>query len=252
MTTDLKHGDFTGLAQNYAKYRPGYSPFILETVMAMLPPSPAVADVGAGTGIWAKMLADASGRVTAVEPNKDMREAGMAAFPGLTWVAASAEDTTLPAASFDLVSMASSFHWPDFSRAVFEFKKILKPSGFFLALWNTREINENPLLMDIEQKIYSLVPGMKRVSSGRSEFCDTLSSRLKSPETFSDVLYLEGFHTERQTPEHYKGLWESVNDIRVQAGPKRFQAFMDYIAEKIDGMEYIEAKYKTRAWLAKK
>lgn len=27
----MKHGDFTALATSYARYRPGYSPFVLET-----------------------------------------------------------------------------------------------------------------------------------------------------------------------------------------------------------------------------
>lgn len=33
----MKHGDFTELAENYAKYRPGYSPLILDSVCALLP-----------------------------------------------------------------------------------------------------------------------------------------------------------------------------------------------------------------------
>lgn len=247
----LRHGDFTGLAQNYAKYRPAYSPFVLSAVMSLLPQKPIVADIGAGTGIWSRMLAAASAQVTAVEPNEEMREAGIKGSSEISWVAASAEVTGLPDNAFDLVTMASSFHWPDFSKAIVEFRRILKPDGYFLALWNTRELAGNSLLIDIENKISELVPGMKRISSGRSEFCETLTERLSSSGVFSDVLYLEGLHTEIQTPEHYKGLWESVNDIRVQAGPERFNIFMDYISEKVGSLEAIKAKYKTRAWLAK-
>lgn len=251
----MKHGDFTDLADNYAKYRPGYSPFVLEAVLGLLASEkhPVTADVGAGTGIWSRMLAAKGARVTAVEPNEAMRAEGMKQSPGsVVWVGAPAEETTLPGASFDLVTMASSFHWPDFDRAVAEFFRILKANGLFVALWNTRFFENNPLLARIEKKLHELVPGMKRVSSGRSDFCENLTDRLLGCGAFADVLYLEGFHTELQTPERYKGLWESVNDVRVQAGPDRFAAFLEYIDQETAGLTHIEARYKTRAWIARR
>ena len=50
----LSHGDFTGLASDYSKYRPGYSESVLTGLLALAgkPPSEIDAvDVGAGTGI---------------------------------------------------------------------------------------------------------------------------------------------------------------------------------------------------------
>jgi ubiquinone/menaquinone biosynthesis C-methylase UbiE len=257
----MKHGDFTELAGNYAKYRPGYSRFVAETVIRSCrahgrKQRPVVADVGAGTGIWSRMLAEQGAKVTAVEPNEAMRAEGeKASSPGaaktIAWVNGSAERTTLPQGHFDLVCMASSFHWTDFDRAVAEFKRILVPEGVFAALWNTRHYESNPVLLNIEKKLHSLMPDMQRVSSGRSEFCDSLTQRLLDCGLFADVLYLEGLHTERQSREHYIGLWESVNDVRVQAGPERFSAFIEYIRREVDQIPYIDAQYKTRAWLAR-
>ena len=93
---------------------------------------------------------------------------------------------------------------------------------------------------------------MKRVSSGRSEFCNNLTRNLTLRPEFKDVLYLEGHHTERQTIEHYIGLWESVNDIRVQAGEAKFAQFINYIKESMHNLDHIDAEYLTRAWLARK
>ena len=31
----MKHGDFTSLAANYAQYRPGYSPFVLDAFVGL-------------------------------------------------------------------------------------------------------------------------------------------------------------------------------------------------------------------------
>ncbi len=249
----MKHGDFTDLAANYAQYRPGYSPLVRDTILSLLPESPNVADVGSGTGIWSRMLAAGGAKVTAVEPNDAMRTEGIRQSPAdMLWVDAAAENTTLPSSQYDLVCMASSFHWPDFAQAVKEFDRISKPQGFFMALWNTRFFEKNPLLVRIEAKLHELVPDMKRISSGRSEFCSTLTQRLASESVFSDVMYCEGFHLELQTPEHYIGLWESVNDVRVQAGEERFSAFINYIRKETSGMQYIEAHYMTRAWIARR
>lgn len=250
--TAMKYGDFSALAEDYAKYRPAYAPLVCEAIIGLLPPRPQAADVGAGTGIWSQMLHERGCRVEAVEPNQAMREAGSAQRPDLRWVAGSAENTSLPSGQYDLVSMASSFHWADFDQAVAEFHRLLKPGRYFAALWNTRVIEGHPLLEDIEGKIYELAPNLKRVSSGRSEFAEGLSRRLENCGRFSEVIYLEGWHVEQQSPQRYLGLWKSVNDIQVQLGQEKFQQFLDYIQLKTKDLDHIDARYKTRCWLARR
>lgn len=250
----MKHGDFTMLAENYARYRPGYAPFVLEAFWALSPQAGLCADVGAGTGIWSRQLAARGVRVIAVEPNDAMREAGKHLNENLdiVWRKGSAEATGLPSSSCDMVCMASSFHWPDFDAAVTEFYRILKPGGIFMALWNTRHFESNPLLVEIEAFLHTLVPGLKRVSSGRSAFCGTLMERLRQRKEFADVLYLEGRHTEQQSPERYIGLWQSVNDVRVQAGEERFARFIEHLRGVTKDISFIEAEYQTRAWIAQR
>lgn len=62
--------------------------------------------------------------------------------------------------------MGSSFHWTDAPRAVEEFRRILKPGGFFTAVWNPRDIKRSQVHTEIEEMIYKEVPDLKRVSSG--------------------------------------------------------------------------------------
>ncbi len=257
MATPLKHGDFTGLADDYARFRPAYATQIATALRGYLTRptgSSDAVDVGAGTGIWTRMLAALGFRsVTAVEPNDDMRARGIESSGNspISWRKGSAESTGLRSHSCDLVTMASSFHWARYEIACAEFQRILRPGGVFSALWNPRLIEASPLLVEIESEISRLTSGIKRVSSGRSEFTDRLADRLSATDHFTDVIYMEGRHTIRQAPDEYLGVWRSVNDLQVQMGADAFQKFLDYVARRTASLDWIETTYVTRMWAAR-
>lgn len=253
-----EHGDFTHLAEKYSTNRPDYAPSVLNAILGIINKPRAeldLVDVGAGTGIWTRMLASAGCHsVRAVEPNDEMRKMGLAhaANGNIAWTKGSGEATDLPDQSADLISMASSFHWVNFDIGTKEFCRVLKTGGCFVALWNPRYIEDNPLLVDIEKKIYELSPNVTRVSSGKSNFVENLSNQLAASPLFSEVTYLEGKHTITMTPQQYIGAWESVNDIRVQMGEEKFAQFMQYVKLKVLSQPDIQCTYLTRAWVAKK
>lgn len=254
----MKAGDFTGLAKDYSAHRPDYCPSVLNALLGLFDRPPAAldfVDVGAGTGIWTRMVhAKGVGSATAVEPNDDMRRGGIEASAGaaIRWLAGSAERTGLPDASCDWLTMASSFHWADFDAATREFHRVLRPHGRFSALWNPRLIEANPLLVEIEARLDQLRPGLKRVSSGRSGMTASLTEQLCASPWLDDVVYLEGRHVIEMTPARYLGAWRSVNDLRVQLGPDGFDAFLAFVERRIDGLDAIEATYLTRAWSARR
>lgn len=258
VSTALRAGDFTGLAQDYSQHRPDYAPSVLQGLLGLLGKPVAevdFADVGAGTGIWTRQV-QASGvrSATAVEPNTDMRTHGQvaSAHTPIRWLQGSAEQTGLASASADWLSMASSFHWAQFEVATAEFHRVLRPGGRFTALWNPRLIEVNPLLVEIEAHLSTLRTDIKRVSSGRSGITETLSEQLWASPHFEDVVYLEGRHVISMTPARYLGAWRSVNDLRVQLGADKFEAFLAYVEDRIQGHASIEATYLTRAWSARR
>jgi ubiquinone/menaquinone biosynthesis C-methylase UbiE len=257
MLPAMRHGDFTGLAADYSKFRPGYAPQMVTAILGYLgrePHNVDAADVGAGTGIWTRMLASSGLRsVVAVEPNDDMRAAGIEASQGcnIAWRKGAAEETGLEGQSVDLVTMASSFHWTNFDKACDEFHRLLRPGGLFVALWNPRIVEANPLLVEIEAHITKLKPDVKRVSSGRSGLTERLTEMLSAKPKFSDVLYLEARHTTSQSPAQYMGAWRSVNDLQVQLGAELFQRFLDFASERTAHLSSIETTYLTRAWAAR-
>lgn len=132
-------GRFGDRASDYVKYRPSYPSAAIDAVLAGLgaPVSLAAADVGAGTGISARLLAERGVRVVAIEPNRAMREAAEP-HAGVTFHDGTAEATGLEAAAFDLVLCAQAFHWFRSEGALAEFRRILRPGARLALMWNRR------------------------------------------------------------------------------------------------------------------
>lgn len=254
----LKSGDFSGLSSDYSKHRPDYSESILKALLGLHDLSAnniSVADVGAGTGIWTRMIFDYGVKsIVAIEPNDDMRNQGLEDNKGrnIEWKKGSAEETGLPSESVDLVTMASSFHWADFDAATSEIHRILRHNGRFVAIWNPRLIEVNPMLVEIEEYLTTLKSDLKRVSSGRSGITETLTEKLYESPFFEDILYIETRHEIEMTRERYIGAWRSVNDLQAQLGEDNFSKFLDFVEKRTADSKTISATYLNRAWSSKK
>lgn len=138
---------FSDKVDYYVKYRPQYPneyiEYLVKTVGVSLDST--VADVGAGTGIFTKSLADKVNTIYAVEPNQDMRAACVeycSGYENFVAVDGSAEETSLPDHSVDFVTVAQAFHWFDAEKTKNEFQRILKPKGKVILVWNRDEENE--------------------------------------------------------------------------------------------------------------
>jgi SAM-dependent methyltransferase len=148
--TDLSRSNptnrFTGLAQIYARCRPGYPPAALDLVVSRcgLGPSSLLVDVGCGTGISSRLFAARGVPVLGIDPNGDMLARAEAeppppGAPAPRYRIGRGEDTGLPDASADAVLAAQAFHWLDAEAALREFRRILKPGGWVVLLWNERD-----------------------------------------------------------------------------------------------------------------
>ena len=91
MSTNAKPTErFTDRAEVYAANRPSYGADVIAYVLDGLGEHPVVADLGAGTGISSRRMAEHGARVLAVEPNAAMRSAGAG---DVRWVDGTAEKT---------------------------------------------------------------------------------------------------------------------------------------------------------------
>lgn len=147
---------FSSRVQDYVRYRPTYPPEVIALLREEcgLTANSIVADVASGTGIFTQMLLKNGNRVFGIEPNAEMRRAGeefLARYPRFTSVAGTAEATTLPDHSINVVTAAQAAHWFDREKARREFLRILKPDGWTVLIWNERKTDTTAFLRDYEQ-----------------------------------------------------------------------------------------------------
>ncbi len=146
---------FSNRVANYVKYRPDYPREIIGFLEAKcgLTHETVVADVGCGTGISSQLFLENCNRVIGIEPNAAMRAAAqefLAQFADFTAVDGTSDQTTLAAASVDMIVAAQAFHWFNAETTRPEFHRILKPGGHIVLIWNERQLDTTPFLVEYE------------------------------------------------------------------------------------------------------
>ncbi len=118
---------FGSRADAYASFRPAYPAAAIDAALAGLgdPRALTIADVGAGTGISARLFAERGVTVIAIEPNAHMR-AKAEAHPRVEWRDGTAERTRLADASVEAVVACQAFHWFATPAAMSEFRRIAR------------------------------------------------------------------------------------------------------------------------------
>lgn len=132
---------FSGRAGVYQASRPGYPAELSDHLASLGLRGARVADVGAGTGIFSRLLLELGCTVFAVEPNDDMRltaEREPGDSDRFSIGNGTAEKTGLPEGSVSFVTAAQAFHWFDPDAFRRECLRILKPGGLAVFVWNSR------------------------------------------------------------------------------------------------------------------
>lgn len=135
---------FEGKGEIYDMARPKYSSELPEYIRHTMniPVGSIFADIGSGTGIFTEQLLNCGYRVYAVEPNADMRrkaEEKLSGRSGFTSVNGTDSNTGLPDESVDVITAAQAFHWFDAEAFRRECRRILKPDGKVLIVYNSRD-----------------------------------------------------------------------------------------------------------------
>ena len=179
--TDRRRAESFGVAaEQYDRHRPRYpQPLIADLVTSA---HMRVLDVGAGTGIAAKQLAEAGADVLAVEP--DERMARVVAGKSIRVEQSTFEKWQPAGRDFDLVVFAQSFHWVDPDVALRKIAAILRPGGRLALLAN---------------RVVPTAPTQQEFDEINADYLDlTARTVLNADEEVATMLEKRGFSVERR------------------------------------------------------
>ena len=165
-----------------------------------LRPSRIIADVGSGTGLLSKLFLDNGNVVYAVEPNREMRQVAESIFdknPNFHSVDGTAEHTTLAEHRIDFVTVAQAFHWFDKELTHQEFKRMLKPNGNVILVYNDGKKTDG-FMQEYERLLLKYAPNYKEQTHqdvSEKEINDFYGNEKLGKKYFDDYqsLDLEGF-----------------------------------------------------------
>jgi SAM-dependent methyltransferase len=140
---------FGGDAANYDAARPSYPPWVFDLLSERcgLRAGAAVLEIGAGTGTATRrLLALGANPLVAVEPDERMAALlrRMGEDSALEVFVAPFETAPLSAGRFDLAVCATAFHWLDEDQALAKVAQLLRPGGWWAAMWNVFGDPERP------------------------------------------------------------------------------------------------------------
>jgi SAM-dependent methyltransferase len=153
----------------YHRARPEYPEWIYTTLAAEcgLCRKAAVFEIGAGTGKATRRLLElGADPLVAIEPDQRLAEFLRATIAGeaLKVLAAPFEDVSLDAGAFDLGVSATAFHWLDEDPALEKIASLLRPGGWWAAVWN--EFRDDSLPDTFHEATRELLGALNSPSAG--------------------------------------------------------------------------------------
>lgn len=211
---------FCTKAADYQNHRPCYPDAVAKLVSDLLN-APVIADIGSGTGRLSQILLPIANTLYAVEPNKQMRVAAcrlLGQYANYVPIAATAERTTLPDKSVDVITVAEAYHWFDSEMTRAEFHRILKPDGYVFLLWNEFGGDE----YDAEKQA---LDGKYRAKT--KLYASGIPKEQRAKMLFGDGNYRAAVFDNlmMQTREEFCGGWSSASYI-PRAGTDGHRAFL--------------------------
>jgi SAM-dependent methyltransferase len=190
-TAGVHRAAATGFADGadiYAASRPSYPGEALDWLRDRMSigPDSRVVEVGAGTGLFTRLILETGAKVLATDPVAEMLTHLAATIPGVATIVATAEALPVAAESVDAVICATAFHWFATPQALAEFHRVLRPGGTLGLIWNVRDTE---------------IPWVRRLSEITDRYQDD-APRQKS-QAWRDVFPAPGFTSLRETAMRY-------------------------------------------------
>jgi SAM-dependent methyltransferase len=121
-------------AERYDRCRPTYPDALIDALLGPRPEGLDVLDVGCGTGIASRLMAERGASVLGVEVAPRMAE--IARSHGIDVEIGAFEDWKPAGRTFDRVTSAQAWHWLDLLVATTKAASVLRPGGRLGLIWN--------------------------------------------------------------------------------------------------------------------
>jgi SAM-dependent methyltransferase len=155
---------FDQQAEAYDRFRPTYPDAVIDELLGPVPTGLDVLDVGCGTGIASRQIAQRGAKVLGVELGPRMAE--IARGHGVEVEIAAFEGWDAAGRTFDRVTSAQAWHWLDLPIATAKAASVLRAGGKLGLIWNAGCQPDD--LADVLEGVYGSVvpPGGHRLFRG--------------------------------------------------------------------------------------
>jgi SAM-dependent methyltransferase len=235
---DYKH-TFNNQADLYNEARPKYPAELFSTLTKIinLPTDAHLLEIGPGTGQATKPFAEKDYSITAVEPGGKLVEVfkkELRNYDNVQIITNSYEDVELPTNTFDLVYVATAFHWLD---PEIRFKKThsLLKSGCFISIIRTCHIlsGETKDFFDKTQPIYNQFANVseKAAKSQVTKLAD-IKADILDTDLFKQVYFKVFPMRITYTSEQYIKLLSTFSEV-IAMNPGEQTSFLEQISNLI-------------------
>lgn len=192
--TKYGYGNFGNLSKQYAEARQDFPPEAIDWFWSFVKNRNArVLDLGCGTGISTRQIAESGGVVVGCDVDEQMIAETKKTNDGLEYLVAGAENLPFGNAEFDAITAFSAFHWFANEKALTEIQRTLKAGGLFFVVNKNdagdfkkgyKEIIKNILQKDLPEAKKGYAPEKLLKESG---FTDIQVKNFETSEYFNPL-----------------------------------------------------------------
>jgi hypothetical protein len=147
----------------------------------------------------------------------------LAPFKNFTSIDGTAEHTTLPASSFDLVVAGQAFHWFDRHKAREEFRRILHLPAWTALIWNERDAAASPFQAGYEHLVQTYASDYAEVDH-RCITPDLIADFFGGSESSGRFHRFTHRNDQLLTPNQIRGRWLSSSYAPAPGHPQHDEA----------------------------
>ncbi len=206
---------FSGHAADYARFRPGYPPALIDHILQYVKERDCAWDCATGNGQAAVLLSDHFGRVEATDISEG--QLAQATHRHNIRYQTAAEGTHFPERYFDLVTVAQAYHWLDQEAFAQEVRRVGKP-GCVIAVWGYGLVQTgDPAINQWLQHFYRVVVG-PYWDAERSQIDEEYRNSHFPFDPLPGAHFIEERNWDRDDLQGYLSTWSAVKHYEKALG----------------------------------